>query len=358
MSIQPRIGFSALPVKINQAPFAAARAGSAQTPDIRSQKVVRIPITFGGSNTVKIMSYNVENFFDNIKDPNLKVNDLQWAKSIKSIKALAEAIKLESPDIIAMQEVENEGVLKDFNKDHLNNEYPNYVMYPTNDGRGIRVAFMFKNSVKLVESVSHRDEKLNGQKVFARDLLEATFETPNGNHITLYTSHFKSMRGGEKETTQRRIDEASTAKRLIEEKIAKNPDVKIMLLGDLNTLHSQHGNRVLEKLTDRRDPNPNNQMVEVLEQNGKIPNTHEGNKRNRDSKLDYCFVTPNLAQTTKAYVAGQFRKEPWTKASDHLPIVAIVEDKPKATNAGATPIQFAGNTNVQQLPQKRIQLMA
>jgi endonuclease/exonuclease/phosphatase family metal-dependent hydrolase len=281
------------------------------------------------------MSYNAENFFDNVDDPKTKVNDIQWAKSEKSVKALAECILKENPDIIAFQEIENDTVLKDFNTEHLKSQYPGLVVYPTNDRRGIRVAYLFKNNVKLLESKSHRGEKENGIPVFSRDLLEATFQTENGNKITLFNSHFKAMVGGEVETNPIRISQAKRSKAIIDSKIKANPDIKIAFVGDLNTLHSKHGQKVLDILNAKSNPDPKFRLVEMLEKDGKIPMTHEGSNKYPDSKLDYCYVTPNLAKLSTARVSGKIGKNPWKTASDHLPIVLDVQDPATQSQAGA-----------------------
>jgi endonuclease/exonuclease/phosphatase family metal-dependent hydrolase len=393
------IGSFYAPIRNQRNPFAASQSlktfeTQANAPKAVSNisNVIRLPLTFSG-NSIKVMSYNTENFFDNIEDPNTNVRDIQWAKSEKSIKALAEVIQKEKPDILALQEVENERVLQDLNQNHLGGQYNKIVMYPTNDQRGIRVAYMCKNNVKVVDSKSHRNEKINGNPVFARDLLEATFETESGSQITLFNTHWKSMapsfnkdekgklRGkgkfksknkgkafrasGEKVdaeamTTPRRMNEAKTANRIIEQKIDQNPNIKIMMVGDLNTLHSRHGEKVLTVLRDPQDPNPNHRLVEVLEKDGDIPPTHEGGKHYPDSKLDYCFVSPNLVNNTKAYVAGQMGQNPWKTASDHLPIVAVIdldENEVKASSP-ITPSSLTPDPQALRIPEKRLSLVA
>jgi endonuclease/exonuclease/phosphatase family metal-dependent hydrolase len=320
-------------------PLAASRTQAAafQPKPVAGNNVVRIPLQFA-ANTVKVMSYNAENFYDQLEDPKTKVRDIQWAKSLKSIRALGQVIQGENPDIIAFQEIENEQVLKNFNQKHLGGAYPNVVIYPTNDPRGIRVAFMFKNSVKLINSKSHREETgPNGEPIFSRDLLEATFETPQGTRLTLFNTHYRSMNGGEAETTPRRLLQAQRTKEIIEQRIRQNPDAKILFVGDLNTLHSEHGQPVLDVLTDANDPNPAHRLVELLEKDGTIPVTHEGGTRHPDSKLDYVYATPNLVSQTSARVVGQVGQKPFAAASDHLPIVITYTEAEAPVQAEPAP---------------------
>lgn len=319
--------------------------------------VIRIPLNFAG-NKVKVLSYNVENFFDNSNDPNSRVDDIRWAKSVKSIKALAEVIKAQNPDVMAFQEVENREVLENLNKNYLGNQYPNIVIFPTNDARGIRVAIMSKNSIKMTNPTSHRDEKLpNNEPCFKRDFIEATFETDTGFKFTLFTTHFKSMRGGEEQTTPVRLNEARRGKKIMNERIQQDANVKLLLMGDLNTLHNQHGQKVLDALNGKDETDPKFKMTELLEKDGKVPATHDGGQNFPDSKLDYAYASPALLKLAKAEVVGKMRTKPYSEASDHLPVLVTIEEP----DANANTVKFAGahRQNVAPLrAEKRLQVMA
>lgn len=316
---------------------AAIAPRSVTQPGMPGLRVASFPVLFAGEQ-LRIMSYNVRNFFDTVPDPQTPPGAQRQVKGQKSIQALARVILKESPDIIALQEVEGEQVLKKFNTNHLKGQYPNIVIFPTNDQRGIRVAFMSKPHLTPVSTASHRHEQANGSKVFSRDLLESTYKTAAGYSFTLFTSHFKSMRGGEQQTMPIRLQEARTAAQIIDRKIKQDPKAKIILLGDLNTLHSQYGLPVLKAVAGKEDQDPNNDLTEVLEKGGKVASTYRGGRRHASSKLDYIYASnAMLTDVKRSFVIGRFTQWPWQVASDHLPVMTVIEapDPPKPVKLSA-----------------------
>jgi endonuclease/exonuclease/phosphatase family metal-dependent hydrolase len=332
--------------------------GMRQQPPV--QQPVRIPLLFAG-NQIRLMSYNARMFYDNAQHPASPINDRIVPKSPKSIKALAQVILENDPDIIALQEVENAKVLQQLNRIHLKGKYPNIIISSAKitDGRGVRVAFMAKDTVKLIDSRSHLDKLYNGKPIFRKDLLEATFETDTGYRFTLFNAHFKSMRGGEDRTMPIRLDEARTAAGIFNEKFRQNPEVKLMVMGDLNTLQSAYGKPVLAALSGKEDNDPVNDLTEVLEKDGWQPWTHNGGSHGY-SKLDYAYASSALAQDVQqAYVSGRFRKRPWKLASDHLPVMVVLEEPDKNAQSSVAKPQFAGSVRslASQQPRK-LQLLA
>ncbi len=269
----------------------------------------------------KVMSYNALNFFRSSRG---------LRKKPKSIAALADVIKKEDPDVIAFQEVGDRSVLENFNNQHLNGQYPNVVIFPIGGfQRGIRVAIMSKANVKVIDAKSHWEEQCGTlENCGKRDFLEATFETDTGYQFTVYNAHFKSMRGGEKETMPKRMSEARVAARIVDEQLTHDPNANIIVAGDMNThFATKYGNPVIRTLTLVDDNNPDNDLTEVMLKDEQPDPTHRGGGRYQPSKLDYTFVSKNLLpQLREAYVAGRFDKNPWKLASDHLPLVTVFEE--------------------------------
>ncbi len=303
-------------------------------------KVVRIPLQFS-ANTVRVMSYNAYNFFDASRNPEIPMKDLRQVKSVKSIKAMAEVIKSQNPDILALQEVEGRAVLEDLNQNYLDGQYPNIIVFPTNDGRGIRVAFMAKETVRAVDVQSHRNDRSGGRPTFQRDFLEATFETSSGFRFTLFNTHYKSMVGGEVETTPIRLTEARRSREIINDRITADPSVRILMVGDLNSkYYSRYGRQVIDTLEGATEKDPKRKLVELTENEGWPPLTHDGRKVYPDNKLDYVFANPPMAKLAQAEVVGEFRKKPYSLASDHLPLLVTVTEPD--TKSGTLPVTFSG----------------
>lgn len=269
----------------------------------------------------KLMSYNAEQFY--------KTGKGKFVKPMESIHALARAIQLEDPDVIALQEVGTRALLEEFNTKFLNGQYPNIVSIPFIDAGPMRVAMMSKANIRVVDAKSHWREMSHGATYPGkRDFLEATFETDTGYRFTVYNAHCHSMRGGEVETLPIRLREVTNVAHILREHLQKNPEAQVFVAGDFNTLpDSPFGKPVLERLTHVMEGKQEPDLVEVMMKDDKVEPTHNGHGHHPNNKLDYIFVSAPMAkQVVNSYVAGDFDHEPWNIASDHAPYVTIFEE--------------------------------
>lgn len=188
------------------------------------------PATTGGeSQRVSIMAFNVENLFDTADDPGkndaaylpaaLKTDPahiaacnqievdrwrdeclyLDWNEDALRFKLEQVAATILAyndgigPDIIALQEVENRGVLDRLRREYLSGAgYREPVLIEGTDDRGIDVAFLSR--LPLVgEPVLHPIDLSVAFPDRARDtrgVLEASFELPDGTVLTGFSVHF------------------------------------------------------------------------------------------------------------------------------------------------------------------------
>lgn len=266
----------------------------------------------------KLMSYNAQQFYNSGKGKSIK--------PLANVQALAEAIQLEDPDVIALQEVGDRKLLEDFNHKYLNGQYPNIVTGHVTSNSPMQVAFMSKANMHVVQSKSHWQE-ISKTAAYGgkRDFLEATFKTDTGYQFTVYNAHCKSMRGSESATMPVRLQEVTNVAQILRRHFKREPKANVFLTGDFNTLHqSPYGKPVIETLTHIRQNATQPDLTEVMLKDGKADPTHSGHGLYPDSKLDYIFVSePLVTQVTDAYVAGDFNREPWSKASDHRPYVTV-----------------------------------
>ncbi len=178
------------------------------------------------SASVSVMTFNVENLFDNVDDPGkddkaylaieAKQNDahiaecneievdrwrdeclnLDWSDEAIDFKlgVLAEAIRQidGGPDVIAFQEIENLGMLERLNDEYLADlGYGEAVLIEGEDNRGIDVAFLSRLTI-IGEPVLHAASfpDFPEREGDTRGILEATFELSNGDLLTGYSVHF------------------------------------------------------------------------------------------------------------------------------------------------------------------------
>ena len=178
--------------------------------------------------TVSIMTFNVENLFDNLDDPGkddkaylpiLTKQDqahidacngieverwrdsclyLDWndATIEHKLGVIAATIKQvdngRGPDIIALQEIENRAIVERLRNEHLaDSDYLPAILIEGNDNRGIDVAFLSR--LPLVgEPTLHALQfpEFPEREGDTRGVLEATFELPDGSLLTGYSVHF------------------------------------------------------------------------------------------------------------------------------------------------------------------------
>lgn len=187
------------------------------------------PPTANENLSVTIMTFNVENLFDNKDDPGkndhtfFALSDKQsdehkaacaeieverwrdqclfwdWSDSAveRKLSVVAEAILQvdngQGPDIIALQEVENIGILERLRTEYLSDAgYLPAMLIEGDDLRGIDVAFLTR--LKLAnEPVLHYADFTafaNERIADTRGILQANFFLPDGSILTGFSVHF------------------------------------------------------------------------------------------------------------------------------------------------------------------------
>jgi endonuclease/exonuclease/phosphatase family metal-dependent hydrolase len=192
-------------------------------------------IAFGCSETptvphsVTIMTFNVENLFDNVDDPDKadrdylpieqKQNDehraacmeveveswrnrcltINWNDEIlrRKLEVVAEAILQvdggRGPDIIALQEIENIGILERLRTEFLADaDYLPGVLVEGWDARGIDVAFLTRLPVQGQPQLHEIefDAEFADRRGDTRGILQADFVLPDGSLLSGFSVHF------------------------------------------------------------------------------------------------------------------------------------------------------------------------
>ncbi len=184
---------------------------------------------FAGAQSVTIMTFNVENLFDNVDDAGkddkayLAIGDKQsadhkaacaevsvprwrdqclnwdWSDAIveKKLAAIANAILQvddgRGPDILALQEVENMNILRRLRDEYLTGAgYRSIILLEGQDVRGIDVAFLSRfdtaappqlHAISFAKDFPERDADTRG-------ILQADFLLPDESVLTGYAVHF------------------------------------------------------------------------------------------------------------------------------------------------------------------------
>ena len=227
--------------------------------DVRTHKLPNVPASTrsGPPGDVVITTFNVENLFDLIDNPDKDDIFTGGAESPEELEiqltklALAIEVELELPEILVVQEVENTAILQELG-DRVNAANgTNYVAtsFETSDGRGIEAGFLWDDDrVDLLDAF-----QLSGPDVEAafgpsspspgREPIAGIFDV-NGHEVTIVGNHFKSKGGDDplfgvnwppfRVTEIQRKAQAQVVRDYVNTVFAADPDAMVMVTGDLN----------------------------------------------------------------------------------------------------------------------------
>ena len=221
-----------------------------------------------------IAFYNFENLFDTIKGTNfddewLPTGLQRWtsAKYKQKLENLSTVLmqigtndkQKDAPTLIGGCEIENRNVLEDLVKhpNMLKNDY-GIVHFDSPDKRGIDVALLYQKkhfkptsfiNIPLIiyrgnsneKDKETEEDKLDKDKievtvdnrVYTRDILLVTGFL-DGEEINVMVNHWPSRSGGEKKSSPFREAAGRLARKTMDSIYNKNPNAKIILMGDLN----------------------------------------------------------------------------------------------------------------------------
>lgn len=164
------------------------------------------------------------------------------AKSAEDTETISQRILAMDVDVLAVQEVEDIDILKEFNRTHLSGLYKHQVLIEGNDPRFIDVGLLSKLPVGPITSFQTAvHSQKPGERVFSRDLLEVEILDPTGSQklFTIYNNHLKSHFGDEENNGQGKV-ENDTRRQQQSEKIAEivsgrmRTNSKYIITGDMN----------------------------------------------------------------------------------------------------------------------------
>ena len=197
--------------------------------------------------------YNLENLFDTLDSPTTNDADflpggrLLWntpkyvskqANMAKVISLLATELNPDGVAILGVAEIENRKVLEDLvAQEAIKSRNYQIIHYDSPDERGIDCAFLYQpkyfNPIgSKAYPVALKDPK-TGLVDFTRDILYVS-GIFDGEPLHLMVGHWPSRRGGESGSAWMRAAAASVCRHIADSLRAIDPNVKIVVMGDLN----------------------------------------------------------------------------------------------------------------------------
>lgn len=218
-----------------------------KTAQVATTKIEKQPCS---ADTIRMAFYNVENLFDLVDNPKIKGEDQflpggekDWTRKrlnkkmtdlSKVIAALGDGTN--APPILGLSEVENSSVLEELlDTEAFKNGNIKYLHKDSPDKRGIDVCLAY--DADLIKVISWEAIKVKFPKepgYTSRDILYAELNIHQSDNIHLFVNHWPSRYGGMDVTEPRRMQAASTVNEKIEKILTKNPNAKIVLMGDFN----------------------------------------------------------------------------------------------------------------------------
>ncbi|MEE2681540.1 MAG: endonuclease/exonuclease/phosphatase family protein [Planctomycetota bacterium] len=290
---------------------------------------------------IRVASYNVLNYFDEVDDPALsgEWDDKDLASSPSQLQALADAIRALDADVLALQEVESREALVRFRDAYLPDlGYDHVASIDAGYYRGVEQSVLSRIPITEATNwpgLSIDEVKRSGPGFqplpekpvteFQRSPLMVDLETEDGYRFTLLVVHLKS---GGKSQAYRREGEGLKLVELVKELEDQRPDRNIVVLGDFNAKYSYKSMRLLFEsgLVDTMQC----RATEPSDEDTPLWVTHESGRT-----LDYILVNSamyNEVVPGSAFVLGtlypgdsthyNWRTDdpPPGHASDHYPV--------------------------------------
>jgi endonuclease/exonuclease/phosphatase family metal-dependent hydrolase len=190
---------------------------------------------------VDILSYNVENLFDD-RDSGLEYPEFRGARwgaerYAAKLAALAQAIRSScpgGPDLVALQEVENEHALADLGDRHLAGLGYRFQVFVPQPGAVTAVAFLSRLPVLRVRALAVGSaEGASPEESPLRHIVEIEVEC-RGHRLRVLNNHWKSKTEGVQETEPGRKAAAEVLARRVGRILAEEPAADLLALGDFN----------------------------------------------------------------------------------------------------------------------------
>lgn len=318
---------------------------------------------------LNIASLNTENLFDLIDDPDK--NDQSSTPTQEELDtkisklAATIGIGLNFPDIVAVQEIENQTILQKL-ADYINRKMYGFVVYQaisieTSDRRGIETGFLYNaRNVRLKDHYQLSDAIVPGvSDAFGpmatspgREPLVATFKH-RGQDITIVNNHFKSKGGDQgiyglnqpaiRDSEIVRKTQAQVVRDFADTVLQANNNANLVILGDMNDFQfgepGEGDNDPLSILRGDELSNPMTNLVDTqVPETSRFSYVYQGNSQVLDhflvsEALKTKIKTADFVHINAAYLDEYMRDTSvLERSSDHDPILVKIATRPTRRN--------------------------
>jgi len=281
-----------------------------------------------------IVFYNVENLFDTEDEP-LKEDeeftpgsDKAWdqEKYEKKLEDIARVLSSVNPsglpEIIGLSEIENRKVLNDLaGIKSLKKENYSVVHIESPDKRGIDVALLHcpdnftVSDHKTIPVIFPFDSSET-----TRDILYVTGTENDGETFHFFVNHWTSRIDGQKDSEPKRIFAAVALRKEIDALLNRNPQAKIMIMGDFNDEPTNRSINEMLLANNKRKNATSRELFNLMYDLHNINNIGTYFYRGNWNMLDQIIISQSLLRDRSGYHTdydgGQILKEDWMLYQD------------------------------------------
>lgn len=268
-----------------------------------------------------VATYNVQNMMDAHDDPHTLDEEIP-PKPRKKIKQVANAIRRVNADIVALEEVENEGILESLVRQQLRGMgYRYWAVNPTNSRYGLNLGVISRRPILSITSHRLMDIAAGPGTMpmrFARDLMWVRIQATDDHTLDVLIAHFKSRYGtpDDPHSIRWRTAEARATRDLVRRILdQKTGPTWLLVAGDLNAVPSSPTLDLLLK----PDPSQSSRLVDLhagLDRSQRVTYLRPPHR----STVDYLLATPALARRAVTGSARVLTRERLLYGSDHAPV--------------------------------------
>jgi endonuclease/exonuclease/phosphatase family metal-dependent hydrolase len=288
---------------------------------------------FAGAETFRVAEYNVENYM-------AEATDTRSAKTAEAKAKIRESIRTLKPDVLALEEMGSTNALLEL-RDSLKAEGLDLPYWEHVSGFDTNIHVAILSKFPLAARRPHTDDSflLSGRRYrVSRGFAEVDVQVNTNYSFTLIAAHLKSKRAvAQADEAELRLEEAKLLREKIDARLAANPNVNLVVLGDFNDTKDSPSTKAVigrgkNKLIDTRPaerngdntPNPNPAW-----EPRNVTWTHYYGKEDSYSRIDYLLISPGLAREWVANETYVLSLPNWGVGSDHRPIMATFEAEDK-----------------------------
>ena len=194
----------------------------------------------GADKTLTIVTWNVQALFDGVEtgqEYQEYGSTAGWtaAKYQARLTAIGQAVeRMGAPEVLALQEVENERVALDLAEGPLAKQGYRWTYFANVPGASLGLAVLSK--IPLEQCVAHSITR--GGETIPRPILEVTIR-PESSPLALFICHWKSKAGNNETDEALRRAAARIISRRVAELEVQTPGIPAIVMGDLNESHDE-----------------------------------------------------------------------------------------------------------------------